>query len=155
MKMIKKHKFTIFVIFIYIVIVIFGFILKELFFSNSGKPMYGNRLDGMDKVEIKEEVYSKLVSELKEDKNVKEISHYLNGKIINVIIEVVDSLSINDAKKVGTKVLTSFSEAELSYYDVQIFVKKNDVLQNNFPIIGYKQNNKKNLVWTKDRAVSQ
>ena len=155
MKLILKHKFTVFVIIVFCVLVVFAFFIDKMFFSNNGIPIYGNRLDGIEEVAIGSDQYTKLKTEISANKNVTEITYNLRGRTINVIITVTDKLSKADAKKIGANVLTYFDAKQLAYYDFQVFMKKVDVAQNDFPIIGYKHNNTKNLVWTRDRKVSK
>ena len=62
------------------------------------------------------------------------------------------SLRVADtAKSLANKVLEEFDADQKSFYDFQVFVKKdNDA--SDFPIIGYKQNKKEGFTWTKDRV---
>ena len=155
MKIIGRHKFTIFVVFVFIVLTGAGFFVKEMFFSNNGRPVYGNRLEDMKNVLISDKTYSEMTKKLKENDKVKEVKHQLSGKIIDIFITVDDAVSVADAKTVGGKVLEFFKEEELAYYDIQIYMKKTDEALNNFPIIGYKKNSLKNISWSKDRQVSE
>lgn len=154
MKFIKKNKFTILIIVAFIVLVIIAAFVKNIFFINSGQPVYGNRLDGIEEVKIEDSTYEEIASTLKKDKIVTNVTSDLSGKIINVIITVINDTSIKDAKKIGDKVLEFFDEKQLSFYDIQIFIKKDDSKQNDFPIIGYKHHAKKGLSWSKDRKVT-
>ena len=54
-------------------------------------------------------------------------------------------------KEITKKTLTLFAEKQLKYYDIQVFMKK-DVESTEFPIIGYKHQDKQGFTWTKDRA---
>ena len=60
MNYLKRHKFTAVVILVFIVCVILLFFAWKTFFSNSGNPVYGNRLDGIESVEIKETEQNKI-----------------------------------------------------------------------------------------------
>lgn len=154
MKFIKKNKFTILVVVIFVVLVIAAALVKNIFFINTGQPVYGDRLDGIEEVEIEESRYDTLEAELKKNEIVSSVDANLDGKIINVIVTVKDDTSKKNAKKLGDTVLKQFSEEELVFYDIQLFIKKNDAEQNDFPIIGYKHHNKDGLSWTKDRTVT-
>lgn len=154
MKFIKKNKFTILVIGIFIVLVVLAAILKNMFFINTGQPVYGNRLDGIDDVEISSSQYNDLEKKLKDNKIVTAVESNLDGRIINIIVTVKDDASKKDAKKLSSAVVDSFSKEQLAFYDIQIFVKKADKKQDDFPIIGYKHNSKSDFYWTKDRKVT-
>lgn len=155
MRYIKKNKLTSFVILIFILVVILGAYLYNTFFSSGRSEVYGNRLDGIDAVEIKNKQYKELKSKLEEKEKVTKVTTDLKGKIVNVIITVSDEVSINDAKKIAVEVLPFFDKEQLEFYDIQIFVKKDNAELNDFPIIGYKQNGKKDLTWSKDRQVTK
>ncbi|MDD6878861.1 MAG: hypothetical protein PUD59_01340 [bacterium] len=153
MEFIKKNKITVFVIILFIVITIGLYFAYGLFFSNSGKPVYGDRLDGIEEVEISSDLMSKMETSIKENKNVKETSTNVSGRTLNIIITVLDELSINEAKKIGESSYKELSEQQIKYYSIQIFIKKDSEEQNNFPIIGYKQKESTSISWTKDRKV--
>lgn len=154
MKYIKKNKLTVFIIVIFVLMVIVGAYLYNLLFASGRSEAYGNRLDGIENVEITKKQYSKVKSKLKENENVIEVSTDLKGKIVNIIITVKDEVSKEDAKNIASSALTEFDEDQLKFYDIQIFVKKDNKDLNDFPIIGYKQNDKAGLTWTKDRQVT-
>ena len=154
MKYVKKHKFTIFVIFIFIIGVIGLYFVFNLFFSNAGKPEYGNRLDGIEKEEITSEDISKVKENLKKNDKVKNVVVDISGRTLNITITVDDNMSLADAKKIGEGSYSSLREGQIGFYSIQIFINKSDESKNNFPIIGYKQKKTTKLVWTKDRSVT-
>ena len=154
MKFIKKNKFTILVITLFVILVIGLAILKNIFFPNSGQPVYGDRLNGIEDVKIEESKYEELEKKLKKEEMVDDVSTNLSGKIINVIITVKDKNNKKEAKSIGSKVIDEFSKEEVAFYDFQVFIKKKDTKQNNFPIVGYKHHKEKSLSWSKDRKVT-
>lgn len=155
MKYVKQHKFTIFVIFIFIIGVIGLYFAFNLFFSNSGKPEYGNRLEGIENVEVTNSDISKIKEGLKKNNKVKDIETNISGRTLNIIITVDDDMSLSDAKKVGQESYSTLKESQIDFYSIQIFINKKDKSENNFPIIGYKQRKTTKLVWTKDRSVTK
>lgn len=154
MKFIKEHKFTTIVIIAFALGVIILFMAWRLFFSNSGNPVYGNRLDGIEKLEITESEQEKIKESIKKEKEVEDVSLNVSGRTLDIVITVNSELSLTDAKKIGTNSYSILTEDQVDYYSVQVFIKKKDEKQNNFPIIGYKQRGTKDLVWTKDRKVT-
>lgn len=154
MNYLKQHKFTAVVIFAFIIVFIMLFFAWRTFFSNSGNPEYGNRLDGIEEAEITTANTKKIEDKLKENKNVKSVNINISGRTLDIVICVDDEVSISDAKKIGANSYSSLDEKQIDYYSIQVFVKKEDEEKNNFPIIGYKQKGKKDIVWTKDRKVT-
>lgn len=153
MGFIKKHKMTFFVIVLFVILTIGLYYAYNLFFTNGGKPVYGDRLDGIEEVSLSKETISEIEKNTKESKSVKEVSSNVSGRTLNIVITVNDDLSIKDAKKIGEESFKNLSEKQIKYYSIQIFVKKDNEDENNFPIIGYKQKDNTNISWSKDRKV--
>lgn len=146
---IKKNKYTIIAIVIFIILVIALANIAKLFFPNTGTPVYGNRLDGINP--ISDEVLTNLNTKLGEEKIVEEVTSNVSGKILNVTITIDNSTSLSAAKKVGEKTGEYLDDDVKSQYDIQVFVKKKDTAENDFPIIAYKKNTSDKFSWTKDR----
>ena len=144
MKMIKKNKYTIIAIIIFIVIVILLYQAKQLFFPNEGKAIYGDRLAG--KIEIPEETYTGLKALISEKEKVKSVTVRETGKLINISITVEDDLTVDAAKKLADDILNPFTDSQKGYYDYQVFINKESEAENNFPIIGYKHHNSSSFV---------
>lgn len=153
MNLIKKNKYTIIAVIIFINLVFCMYQVKEWFFPNVGKAIYGDRLVG--KVEIDEKVFDTVKTKIKENENVTEITIRESGKLINFLITVADDTSIEDAKKVVDNILEPFTDSQKGYYDFQVFISKASEAENNFPIIGYKHHNSANFVWSKDREKTE
>lgn len=122
MKVIKENKFTVFVIVIYILVIIAGYVIYTS--GNDQELNYGDRLDGIEKVPISDEQYDTLVRKLTEEKIVKDASYHLSGKTLNVILTVLENTSVADAKKVGATVPSYLTKEQLEFYDVQVFIKE-------------------------------
>lgn len=153
MKFIRKNRYTIILILVFILLLCLGVKVKEILMPDDQKEAYGNRLSEIDKHKIEDSLYAKIKSELESDENIETVTNRLQGKIINYIITVNDKMSIADAKKVGDKVISYFSEDDISYYTFQIYIKKNDASLNNFPIIGAKNPLTASIIWTQDREI--
>lgn len=149
MKWIKKNKFTVIAIVIFVVIAILGFKAKEIFFPNQRTAIYGDRLEG--KVVIETATYDTLKQKISENDKVKTVTVRENGRCINITIMVVDDMSKNDAKKLTDNMLEPFTESQIGYYDFQVFITKESSSENDFPIIGYKHHNSSSFSWSKDR----
>lgn len=149
MKWVKKNKFTVIAIIIFVILAILGYKAKELFFPNQRTAIYGDRLDG--KVVVEEKTYEEMKQKISENAKVKSATVRENGRQINIMVTVNEDTSKADAKKIVDNILEPFTESQIGYYDFQIFIKKDSEEENDFPIIGYKQHNSSNFVWSKDR----
>ena len=151
MSFIRKNKFTIIAIGVFLILVILAFQIVTMFFPKDGTALYGDRLDGIENVELTKTKLTKIEDVLKENEIVKKASVSVQGKIVEVIITVQDDTSVDSAKELNTTVLNSLEEDEKKFYDIQIFVKK-DTDATDFPIIGYKHHARDNFSWTKNRG---
>lgn len=149
MKWIKKNKFTVIAIVAFVVLTILGFKLKEILFPNQRTAIYGDRLDG--KVFIDSKVYDTLRQRLTEKDKVKSVTITENGKRIDIVVTVEDDLDKNNAKKLIDGITEPFNESQIGYYDFQVFIRKDNTSENDFPIIGYKHHNSSSFSWSKDR----
>lgn len=154
MKFIKKNKYTIIVIIVFLALVVSFVEIKNILVPDEGKAVYGNRLDGIEKHPLKTSDLESIEKSIKEQEKVNDVSCKLHGKIINITITVQDDVSINDAKTLATNTISLFTKDDLSFYSLQVFVKKENQDLNNFPIIGYKDAGSEEMLFTKDREIT-
>lgn len=149
MKWIKKNKFTVIAIVLFIVVAILGFKVKEIFFPDQRTAIYGDRLEG--KVAVDQTTYDTVKEKISESDKVKSVTIRENGRRVDITITVTDETSKSDAKKLTDNITEPFTESQIGYYDFQVFIKKESESENDFPIIGYKHHNSSSFSWTKDR----
>jgi len=153
MKFIKKNKFTIIAIIIFVGLVIAFYQIKNFLVPDEGKAVYGERLNGLDEHEIDGSVFDNIKSKLKENERILEVTNKIHGKIINLLITVSDDMSVSDAKNIATSTISMFENDELSFYSLQVYLIKDNKDLNNFPIIGYKGPKSSELLFTRDRDI--
>lgn len=149
MKFFKKHKKeTIFLMVGIAVFLILLIIFIVMWFSGSNNK-YGTRLDKIDEVPLSDSYLGDIESDISDKSIVSKVSSNIQGKLVNFIITVKDGTSIDDAKKLSSVVKDGFTDDELKFYDLQVFVavssNKDDT---KYPIIGYKHKNNDNFVWS-------
>lgn len=147
MRFIKRNRGIIFALVIFFIGVLFCVQLKNILFPNDRAAVYGNRLDGI--VELDKNTNSKVKEAV--GSVASKVSVRTSGKIINVFITVNDDVNRDNAKNLASKVLETFSAEEKEYYDVQLFITKNNKEAKEFPIVGYKIPSADRITWTKDR----
>lgn len=148
MKFIKKNISAIVAIVVFVLVVTGLLFFKEVFTSDDATAIYGSRLEGREQIEIPQERINKLKESIKDSSNKTTVR--IAGRIIEVIVDVKDGVSIKDAKELGTPIVYTFTEEERGYYDIQIFLT-NAKNVDQFPAIGYKHHTKPGLTWTRDR----
>ena len=130
-----------------IISVILGVIIY--FVGQSTKDVYGNRLDGIEKVEIKDDKMTELENSIKENELVEKVNVSVKGKILYIVVHLTKGLP-TDAENIAVKALEKLSEEEKAFYDLQfIFDSEEDSETNVFPIMGYKNAKNTTISWTK------
>lgn len=125
MNYIKKHKLTAFVILVYIIVIGFLYFIYKLFIGSSGLPVYGDRLDGIENVPIKEEAINKIVEEISANESVLKVTKpYLNGKILKVVVTVVDNADLAKMKELSNIVINTLDNDQKAFYDIEFFINK-------------------------------
>ena len=147
---IKNNKVTVVAFIICVIFVILVFAVKLTFFPNEGTAIYGDRLDGIEEVEITDKQQEDIIKALEDKDEVKKVSCDIKGRTLNVLITVNDDVELDPAKALTSSITDNLEEDQTSYYDIQVFISK-DNDDTRFPIIGYKHQNKDGFSWTKDR----
>ena len=148
MNFIKRNKKLLVVIAVFLVALVAGIQLKNILYP-SGGAIYGNRLDGIKEVELAKDLDRQIQEKLKDF--VSKVEVRTSGRIVNITMIVNPDISASVAKDNSKKIFELFAEKQLNYYDIQVFLKK-ETDATDFPIIGYKHQNKDGFTWTKDRA---
>lgn len=153
MDFIKKNKYTMIAIFCFLLLVILLVQVKNTFFPNMGKAIYGNRLEGIENAKISDKELTTLKDALKKNDTINKVSTIVSGKLVNVIITVGDDLGLEQAKKLAGEIYKEFTTEQQKFYDFQVFIQKTSDASD-FPIIGYKHHNREGFSWTRDRTVA-
>ena len=149
-RFIKQNKRTTIVFILCVIFVILVFVVKLVFFPAEATAIYGDRLDGIEEVEITSDQEKEITDGLKDNESVKDASTDIRGRLLNVIITVNDDVTLDTAKGLTSIVTEPLEADQISYYDIQVFINK-DNDDASFPIIGYKHQNKDGFTFTKDR----
>lgn len=149
-KELRRNKYTVTVFIIFLGLFIIGWVLFGLIMpSGDQNEKYGNRLDDIKAANamLKDSDTAKIVEAVKKKSFVKQASTNVEGRIINVIVEVKKGTSVKDAKTLGNVTLDALSDKHKKLYDVQLLVKSEDSKDTNFPIIGYKNSSDKGFAF--------
>ena len=115
--------------------------------QNTG-DLYGNRLNGIETVEIAKTRLTELEKTIKEDEKVEKVTSRIKGKIIYINIYIKEGKG-TDAKNIAIKSLEFFTEDEKAFYDISYSLNKTgDVDDVTFPIMGYKKSDNTIITWT-------
>ena len=147
-KWIKNNKgFVIIIVLALILIVVLALILVSLLKSNSSNK-YGNRLDGIEEVVIKKEVYDGVKEEVMTNEEVEEVTTRLQGKIVYTTITLKPETDVAKAKEIAAATLDNYTEEQLKYYDFSYFLKWNKE-EGIVVITGNKHHSLNTITWIK------
>lgn len=147
MKLIKKYKIVIIIAFV--LIMVFGALgIIKLIYPDSSKSYYGSRLEGIEKLTIKNDTFEVVKKALIDTEKVKEAKAYSTGRIVNIIVKVNKDVDKITAEGLADKAYEKFSEDEKSYYDFQVFLTSEDEEDEIYPRIGYKSKTSLSFKWT-------
>lgn len=150
MKFIKKHRYAIITALVFLILIVLAALgLKEVFFPDDNKSVYGTRIDGIEDVPIKDSVVSEIKSKLTTLKFVKKVDYNLEGRRMNFVIIIENDTNLTTAYTTGDTILECLTDEIKNYYDIQIFLKEEKVDEDEeiYPKIGYKHKTSLNFVW--------
>ena len=156
-KFLKEHRiFTMLMAVVVVCIVLIITVLINVFYMGNGSNEYGNRLDGIEEVEISKSKESDFENNVANNDKIKKVDLHVQGKIIYITIEVETGVKLEEAEGIALKSLDNFDEKELAFYDFN-FTLKQDATDNNdgFVISGAKNKNGTGLVWNNNRVVEE
>ena len=110
------------------------------------KDLYGDRLDGIDKVKLSDNDLANVEDDLKDITGVKKVNSNIQGRIINFELKTSKNTDQSIKDDLQKTVLDAFEKEELEFYDIQLFVDGD-----NFSLIGYKHKTSKKFVWTSSK----
>ena len=143
-RFVLKNKLLTVLIGLILLIMISGLVVIKLWlFPNSGGSKYGNRLDGIENVKLTDSRFDEIKKSFESKSGFDITGFRLSGRIVNIYISA-GQISKDDVKSESLKLVNSFSEDEIKFYDFQVFVTGND---ESYPIIGYKNKNSEGLHW--------
>lgn len=118
------------------------------FFLGGNKGVYGDRLNGIDKHPVTNNIKSEYKTSLESEKSVTKVSIDTKGKIIYIIINFASDTSLEDAKNLAASSLEKLNEDILSFYDIDFTLKcEKSKNSEGFTILGAKNVAGSGLIW--------
>lgn len=146
-KKIKTNKSRIILVVIICIILLLilgsGFMVyKNLFQNNSS-----TRFENIEKYKLTKKEIKSAKEKFSELENMEEIDIYVNSKIIRIFIKLNEDEDFEKIKSLSDDVISSFSEKNLGYYDIEIFIESLNEESDIYPQIGYKYKTSEKFVW--------
>ncbi len=141
-KFIIKNKVLSILLGVLILIFIFGLVLIKIFiFPSYGVSKYGNRLDGIENVKLDNSRFDEIKKGFEAKSGFSIDGFRLSGRIVNIYIKAGD-IKKDEVKSEALKLINSFSEDEVKFYDFQVWVTFDE---DKDPILLYKNKNSDNF----------
>lgn len=111
--------------------------------------LFAGKNDTRFKDKYKYTLSDKEINSIKEKVNelgsVDSVDVYINSKIIKILVKLNEDVKFDTVKAKANEVIPSISEENLSYYDVEFLVDKQD--SEIYPQIGYKFKANQEFSW--------
>lgn len=144
-KFFKKYYKLLIIMLILIIIAILGiFIYKEMF-----EVGVSNRLEGIEEYNLTKKEIKAVKEKLSEIENIDSVDISTNYKIIKIFLDLKDDTDFEDVKEICNASVEEFSEKNLSFYDLEIFIESKNKDSEVYPKIGYKYKTNLEFVWNR------
>jgi len=151
MDFIKRHKFKLILLVVFVIVIVVALIaLMNLLYPDSRKNVYGNRLEGIENVSIKEKVLTEIKDKISASDFVLEVDDLLTGRLVKFTIYVKADTNKDEAKKLVDNITETLSEEIKGFYDIQVMINEDKEGSTAYPIFAYKHKTSKEFIWTKN-----
>ncbi len=137
----KYIKISIIVLVILLIFTLGFMAYKALFAGNEN-----SRFVDLDKYKLSEKEIKSAKSKINELENIASVDVYTKSKIIRIVVNLKNDIEFETIKEKSNEVLKSFTESNLSYYDVEIFIDSKSK-DSEYPKIGYKYKTNSEFTW--------
>lgn len=155
-KFYNEHRvFTILMAIAIVCLILVATVLIKCFYSGGNKGKYGDRLEGIEAVEINNSKISDIETKIRADQIVKSAKITITGKIVYFELNFSSETSLVEAQSVALKSLDNFSDEEKAFYDFHFTLKQESTAESDgFLIEGAKNRNGSGLVWNNNNPVT-
>jgi len=125
-------------------------ILLAYFNSQTRGSLYGNRLQGIENVEITDSRLRTIETSLNENNIVEKVNVRVIGRIIYLNFHLVDAAKPTEVKAIAINSLELFNDDEKDFYDMAFLFNRKlvDEEDTSFPVIGNKRGGQSTISWT-------
>lgn len=144
----KKSKKYYKLIIIFLIVLMF-FLLSLFAYEILFKEHVNDRLNGIENYTLTNEEISLVKQKFNELEVVKEVNVYLNYKIIKIFVDLSEDVEFNKVKEISNQIIEIFSEKNVSFYDIEIFINSQNSESEIYPKIGYKHKTNLEFTWNR------
>lgn len=132
----KKVIVTILLLIVFGVFLFAAYKLYEYLTPDTKDSVYGNRCELTEGVEISKERKDMIKETVESYEGMKLSNVDIKCNLIDIIVKVDDEITLDTVKEMSDKLLTVFTEEELKYYDLELWVDSNAKESEVYPVIG-------------------
>ena len=93
------------------------------YFVGDSSSKYGDRLEGIEDYPFDEDMQNEIISKIKENEIVEDVTMRVSGKSIYVMITFVPETTLVEGQSIALSSLDYFSEETLSFYDLEYMIE--------------------------------
>lgn len=132
----KKVIVTILLLIVFGVFIFAAYKLYEYLTPDTKDSVYGNRCELTEGVAISKERKDMIKETVESYEGMKLSNVDVKCNLIDIIVKVDDEITLDTVKEMSDKLLTVFTEEELKYYDLELWVDSNAKESEVYPVIG-------------------
>lgn len=138
----KTIKYIILTIIIILIFVLSFFIYKNIFADGNT-----TRYKDIENYKLTNDEKNSAKDKINELDGIKDINIYIDSKIIKIVVKLENDIDFGTIQAKANEVISSFSEKNLSYYDLEFFVSSSNEESEIYPQIGYKFKSNSEFSW--------
>lgn len=145
MKILKKYYKIIILVVVLAIIAALG----VLIYNNLFRGVENSRLEGIENYKVTKKEISAVKEKINEIENIDSLEVYTNYKIIKIFLVLNEDIDFDEVETISNEAIKNFSEKNLSFYDVELFIECNDENSETYPKIGYKYKKNTEFTWNR------
>lgn len=128
--------------------IVIGYLFYTYFYAGASGSKYGDRLDGIESYSLSSTLSDDIKKIYDSEKSVGNVNVNVQGRVIYINIDFVESIKIETAQSIAVKSLDAIGSSNLTFYEIQYILNYTGSEENeNFPIFGSKGVNSLKVVW--------
>ncbi len=139
-KWIKNNKKKVFmlvtVLVLLIIFVVITYAIASFLMPNTKDSVYGDRCEVTREYPVASDRKKKIEEFVKKQDKMKLTHFEVKCNLIDIIIEVDDTVAVSKIKSMAKSMLSEFSKEEVKYYDIELMIKSNKKDSDSYPMMG-------------------
>lgn len=132
----KKVIMLVTVLVLLLIFIIISYAIVSFLMPNTKASVYGDRCEVTRDYKVASDREAKLETFVKSQEKMKLVSFEVKCNLIDIIVEVDDSVAVSKIKTMAKSMLSEFSDDEIRHYDIELMIKSNKKDSDSYPMIG-------------------